>query len=591
MNDQAMNDQAGSTSSVDRLNTRLDDLERRIEALDQRLDEYAAALGRAGTAAGAEVATNSAAGSPMLPEVPTFQAGGIFPVLGRAMLGIAGAYLLRALAESRIVPELALAPFAIAYAVLWLVAGARTCSAFAAAIYACTSALILAPMLWELTMTFKALPAWASAITLALYAGAAFALTRRADRAVALRIANLTTAALCLTLAIVTHDALPFLGVLLFIAALGEVAQMRQQVMAARGLVALAADAAVWMLIFLYRSLESTRGDYPALSVGWLIAPGFALFALYAASVALQSGLRRKSITVFETAQATIAFLLASAGLMYFGPAGREMALGALCGALAAALYAMDLAKPLREDGGIARGGVAFGAVVFRVWAAALVLAGIWLAVPAGAQTVCLAAAALLAVVAGAWLHRVPLAWHGTAFLLACAWTSGLLAYAFHALAGTPAATPGLDVCLAAACATLCYAIMQVRPDRLAHEAVFRSLFASLAALAAVALLVQGCARLAATEFAMGPHHLALIRSVILCAAALALAFSGARWQRPELTGIGYAVVVLEAVKLLAEDLRHGHLAYVAGSVCVFAFTLIAIPRVARSAPRRRRAA
>ena len=94
--------------------------------------------------------------------MPTLRpAGSLFPVLGKAMLGIAGAYLLRAVAESSSLPKTAVAAAGIAYALGWLVWAARTRGGarFASAIYACTSALILAPMLWELTLRFNVLPA------------------------------------------------------------------------------------------------------------------------------------------------------------------------------------------------------------------------------------------------------------------------------------------------------------------------------------------------------------------------------------------------------------------------------------------------
>jgi hypothetical protein len=39
--------------------------------------------------------------------------------------------------------------------------------------------------------------------------------------------------------------------------------------------------------------------------------------------------------------------------------------------------------------------------------------------------------------------------------------------------------------------------------------------------------------------------------------------------------------MALVAVKLVAEDLRHGHLGYIAGSIFLFAITLLAAPRMA----------
>ena len=80
-------------------------------------------------------------------------------------------------------------------------------------------------------------------------------------------------------------------------------------------------------------------------------------------------------------------------------------------------------------------------------------------------------------------------------------------------------------------------------------------------------------------------HHLAFIRTLTLCAAALALAYGGAHWRRVELTRLGYALLVLVAVKLVLEDLRHGHLEFVAASTFVFALTLFAVPWLARIGP------
>jgi hypothetical protein len=78
-------------------------------------------------------------------------------------------------------------------------------------------------------------------------------------------------------------------------------------------------------------------------------------------------------------------------------------------------------------------------------------------------------------------------------------------------------------------------------------------------------------------------HHLAFIRTLTLCAVSLALVFGGARLRRPELSRLGYAGIALVAVKLIIEDLRHGHLEYIAASIFLFALTLIAAPRLARA--------
>jgi hypothetical protein len=77
--------------------------------------------------------------------------------------------------------------------------------------------------------------------------------------------------------------------------------------------------------------------------------------------------------------------------------------------------------------------------------------------------------------------------------------------------------------------------------------------------------------------------HVAFIRTSILCALALALAFAGSRLRRLELKRIAYAALGLLAAKLVFEDLRHGHMGFIAASIFLFALTLIAVPRLARA--------
>jgi hypothetical protein len=95
---------------------------------------------------------------------------GVVPILGKAVLGIAGAYLLRAIAESSSVPKLPVLFLAIAYACFWMVWAVRVnaASRFASITYGITSALILSPLLWESTVRFQVLsPALAAAVTVA----------------------------------------------------------------------------------------------------------------------------------------------------------------------------------------------------------------------------------------------------------------------------------------------------------------------------------------------------------------------------------------------------------------------------------------
>jgi hypothetical protein len=504
-------------------------------------------------------------------------AGGTFSLLGKAMLGIAGAYLMRALAESSSLPRTAVAAAAIAYALAWLVwaSRAKTGDWLTSTIHACTSALILAPMLWELTLRFNVLSAGVAAAVVCGFVLAASVLAWKHDLAPVLWVTNLTAVTICLTLSIATHQMEPFILVLLLMVFIGEYVAGRGRESGVRVLVALAADVAIWGLIYIYSSPESTRVDYPALGMGALVGPGLGLFLILSVSLIYRTAVKGRTITVFETIEAMIAFLLAACSIIYFGPPASATALGIFCIVLSGTGYAAAFVRFDRADEWR-------NYIVFATWSAALFLAGCLLCLPRIWQPAWIGAAAIAATFAGARLKQLPLEFHGMVFLLAAAGISGLLSETFGALAGIPPNAPGLGIGLGSACAILCYAA--IRPCRVESWTwqVLSIVFAALATGVVVALAVEGLVGLVSLRMIPGVHYLAFIRTFVVCAATIALAFSGAHWRRMELTRIGYAALALLAVKLVLEDLRHGHLAFIAGSIFLFAITLIVVPRVAR---------
>src|SRR5579859_3574007 len=214
-------------------------LEARVETLEERVYALEHPVSAIQKAAAPELISAAAI---QVEEPSASMAGGMFPVLGKAMLGIAGAYLLRAVAESNSLPKTAVAVAAIMYALGWLVWASRAKAGnwIAGTTYACTSALILAPMLWELTLRFQVLPAWATASVVCGFVLAASALAWKRDFAPVLWVANGTAAAIALTLAIASHQMMPFIAVLLLMVLIGEFAAGRDHESGARVLVALA---------------------------------------------------------------------------------------------------------------------------------------------------------------------------------------------------------------------------------------------------------------------------------------------------------------------------------------------------------------
>jgi hypothetical protein len=273
--------------------------------------------------------------------------------------------------------------------------------------------------------------------------------------------------------------------------------------------------------------------------------------------------------------ETTIAFLLAACAFLYFGPHTAGIALGLLCIALSGVGYAAAL---LRFD----QMGQRRNALVFAGWSAALLLAGCWLCLPQLGQALLLGAAAVASVYAAERWGRSALELHGLVFLLAAAWLSGLGNQIFGSLAATMPAAPSASICVVSLASVVCYAVFKPRGEMIPIRQLLSLALAALAAAVLAAFAVQGLVALASLAVVPEAHHVAFVRTLTVCLAAISLAYSGARWQRIELSRLGHATLALLALKLVLEDLRHGHLAFIAGAIFLFAVTLLTVPRVAR---------
>ena len=556
-----------------RLTDRVEQLERRLSVLERSSE------------ASTVVATPAAAPASETPTADAFalpQAGGVFPVVGKAMLGIAGAYLLRAVAESGAVPQLVVVALALAYAGMWLLwaAGVATIP-FARAAYAVTSALILAPMLWELTLHFKVLPAYAAAgVVSAFVVGAAVLAWKRHLTAV-IWITNVTAVFTALALMIATHDLVPFVAALLIMAAASEAAAKRNRWLHLRFLVAPSADIAIWILIYIYSLPESASVEYATVQSAVLLALPSALLLIYGSSVIWRTTWLRQRITIFEIAQTVIAFLLATVSWLWFEPAGR-LGLGIFCLLVSAACYAAAFLRfdPLPEQRNF---------YVYSTWSAVLLLAGSFLCLSPLLLALLLSVAAILATVVGVRTARLTPQFHGLMYLAVAAFASGLLEYAVRALTGAFPNAPGWMVWIVAASALLCYIVGGRFPGDRWNQRLLRLLSAILAVSAAATLLVSASVWLAAVSMTPGVADIAVIRTLITCALALTLAFGGSRWQRVELVWTAYGMLAFVTAKLLYEDLPHGHSGSIAVSIFLYAVALMLVPRMARMGPQGRR--
>lgn len=553
--------------TLELLSSRVDALEKRVHALEhpaEVVEPTPLQLPEAQITAAIEESSNESM-------------SGAFAVVGKAMLGIAGAYLLRALVESAVLPMRVVAVVAIVYAMIWLAGASRVVVAkrFAGAIYAGTSALILAPMLWELTLRFNLLTPVLTACVLAAFVALATGLAWKRARAMVASVAYGAASLAALALSLATHQMVPFLILMLLMTLACEYLCTRERGLAIRPLVVVATDVAVWLMIYIYGSSDTNRADYPVLGAATLLAPACLLFLLSAADVVIRVGMHRQQIAAFDAVQAVIAFLLAVFSALVFAPRSAAAVLGTVCLMLSLACYAAALGRfrGVAEKRNLR---------VFGIWSAALLLAGaFWSLPPAGAAAL-LGVAALTSIVLGVRLDCSALEFHGVVYLVVATIVSKMLLYAFDVLAGTPPVWPAWQIVLVAACAVLSYAAGRERQGEAWRPQILHLVPAALAACAVAALLAHAFLGTATLMIALGAHHVAFLRTLTICAVALALAYGGAHWHRLEMTRVAYVALALLVLKLMLEDLRHGRMEFIAASIFLFAVTLIAVPRLTR---------
>jgi len=554
-----------SSGSFEVLSSRVDELEKRIHALEHPDEVKASAANEVAGAANAV----SVAGA------DSFQSANIFPLLGRAMLGIAGAYVLRALAEAGMAPKVMVAA-AIAYAFAWLVWAARVSKAagFAPLVYAATSAVILVPMLWEETLHFHILSPSLTAIVLAAFAGLASAFGWRRKSFQPLWLAYCAAAAAAVALSVTTHATSPFVVVLLVIVLLIESARVMGQARPVWPLIALLGDASIWGTIFVYSGPPNTRAEYPELGVTTLVFPACLLFAINATSMAVRAILKEEKIGIFEIVQVMVAFGLAIYGLLAF-VSGSATLIGVICLVLSAAGYFASLRLLRRRD-------QMRNFATFSTWSAALLVAGAFWSLPQAGAGVLLSVAGLTAYAVALRIDSTMLEWHGAAFLCTGAATAGVAQYVFHALASSLPGRPDFAVWIAAGAAIAAYAVGGDTKDEDWMRKGPRLVSALLAVTAVSAFLVHGVVAFAMLAVALDAHHIAFLRTLVVSAVSLCLAYVGPRLGRGAMTLMAYVTLAFIAAKLVFEDLRHGHMEFIAASIFLFAVALIAVPRLVR---------
>jgi hypothetical protein len=500
--------------------------------------------------------------------------------VGTALLGLAGAYLIRAAAESGTVPQLFAVMAALVYAVCWLVWSARIglSDRFSMSLYSLTAALIVSAMLWETTVHLQVLPPALSAAIAALFTGTGLFLAWPRNLSAVAWIATLAGVATSLVLLIATRDLFPFVTALLVIAACLEYATCRGRSPSQRWVAALGADFSVFLLTFVMSRPQGLPEGYHAISISNVIVLEAALVLIYVLSTGYRTFAQGLDITPFEIGQTIVAVLLFLYAALMVVHAGA----GAFCLFAGAACYLVSIAVLSHQER-------QRNFYVYMTFGLALLLAANWMLLSGLPLATMWCALALGAVAAGRYMRRIGIQMHAPAYLVAAALASGLIEFGDRAIfgsSGSHAAADLLPIVMTAFAAGLCYAASG--RGYTTHQ---RATLARIPPAIAAAVLCWSALAFAATGItaALGaggvPHPAisATLRTGLLCGLAMLLALAAARWGRQEFLWLVYPLMLLGAVKLLLQDFPQGRPATVALSLLFYGGTLVALPKLGQA--------
>jgi len=248
----------------------LDELRQQVRELTNRVSRLEAAL-----TTPLAVSPLPEAASPAPSEEPDLLSSvsdttSVMPVLGSALLGLAGAYLLRAVAESGALPGRLVLTLGVLYAVGWLLWAARVPAErrLAATLYSLTSVMILSPLLWESTKRFQMITAREASIILVAFTLIGLAISWQRDLLIVATFSILAGLVTAGALLIATHDVLPFVYVFLAIAAAVEVCACMNHWLGERWLAALAANLSVLLATWLVTNPRGLPEVYAPIPTG-----------------------------------------------------------------------------------------------------------------------------------------------------------------------------------------------------------------------------------------------------------------------------------------------------------------------------------
>jgi hypothetical protein len=511
-----------------------------------------------------------------LPTLPQ----GTLALAGASLLIFAGAYLIRALTDSHVLPPATGVAIGLAYAAVWQLKADRDAhhgSRESAGFLALASNLIAFPLIWETAARLGLLGARAAYVALVTFFVLGIGVAWRRHLTFCAWLTTALALATAVALLVSSHDLLAALVSLVAIGACLEWLALHDTWRGLRWVAALALDGVALLLVAVATRPRLPEGYVPLTTAAASTAL-LALPALHVAAVAARTLLRGRPVTVFEVAQGLIAVVLGFGGAWRVlavhaqsteGPAILALLLGLLC-------YGVAFAFVERRAGQ----GRNF---YFYSSAAGLLMLGGTLGLDLGASLpLTWGALGLTAAILGRRFGRMTLRVHSAVYLLAGAVETGLMVACIRSLAGQHTSPLAAGAWLAAGLTALGWAVLATDPGA-PRSGVARTPQLLLALLVAFALGKAVQMALWATlgdSLARDAGAAAVTRTAVLAGLVLALAWLSRRCELPELGWLVYPLVALGGVKLVTQDLPHGRPATLVLSLALYGAVLILAPRL-----------
>ncbi len=559
-----------STGSID---DQIERLTHRLAAVEARLAAIEQDASRPGE-------SDADVESPRPAIVPTFDPMGVLTNLGRSLIILGGAFLLRAVTEAGTWPPVAGVSMGLLYSLTWLATSNRAAAGGnrLRAIFDGGTALIIGyPLIVEAALKFGLFTPTTAALALGAFTACALLAANHSRVPSLAWLASLGGIAAGLALVVRTSTVAP---ASFYFTSLGVATLWLGYLREWRGLRwPTGAVACFAVLGVTLRAVAQPAVDPAALA--WA-SQGFLLVA-YLGSIAIRTLVRGRQVIVFEMAQTVAVLAVGLGGMIAVGHAvdGGDLLLGGAIIALGAAAYAVSFQFLARHAP------AALNFYFYSSLALIFTMVGTWTALDGPARSMALVGVGVALAVAWSRSSRATLGAHTAIALVTAAQDAGLVTLGLAMFTGAIASAaqaqwPAL-VALAVAVA-LCGSKLTASHQATLSAADAPGLALGLIAVGGIGGLVTPVviAAAGALSLPVSTELVITIRTAALSALAVGCARLARTGRFSALGHLAYPLLAATGVKLLLVDIRYSQASTLFAALACYGAALVVVPRLRR---------